>query len=610
MHSPPIIMLTPVRAITEALRNQLSPTVRQEIADKLWTLDRHFKADGKGLITGTIMEQTVFEVFTVALGTFEVVHEHQSDCAIMGHRLSFKKVSGKSQLALQWSKNPTGFCGTFEHPILLLNLREGKWWRRKSGWDRHLPAGFFVVDHDFCNTHVCLKRNNKSDSVMDAAAVYTMLVAAMDTDCFVALPPPREGALTFSFSHGFLPATPAAAQKWPTLPYDRAQPRFIDLFCGVGGFHYALTSLGGRCVFACDSDAACRDSYRRHFGIEPEGDIRAVRAESIPPFDILCAGFPCQPFSKAGDQAGFDDQTKGHLFFEILRILRKHEPAFLMLENVPNLVTHDQGKTWATMRHHLAAVGYPMAEKPVILSPLHVGTPQSRPRAFLLGALRRALPPFPIAPASPTCIRTILCVNAEETTPFRLTGHFDTAGRLWEGFCERLRTRSIAIPHFPIWSDDWDSTDTDSSRYMRYRTWIDKNRAFYRLHQPLLQDWLHELRAALPNTQALRKLEWQCDATSLHDCLWTFRASGLRARNLDYSPTLVAMANTPVFGPEWRFLTPRELCRLQDFPDTHHVDNSAALKKQMGNAVSVRVAREIAQWLLLQQNEKDSEYPS
>lgn len=91
--------------------------------------------------------------------------------------------------------------------------------------------------------------------------------------------------------------------------------RFIDLFCGIGGFHQAMSELGGKCVFSCDIDADCRKTYQRNYGLEPVGDITKVEAKEIPPHDVLCAGFPCQAFSKAGNRLGFADKTKGTLFF-------------------------------------------------------------------------------------------------------------------------------------------------------------------------------------------------------------------------------------------------------------------------------------------------------
>ena len=119
---------------------------------------------------------------------------------------------------------------------------------------------------------------------------------------------------------------------------------FIDLFCGIGGFRLALESLGAKCVFSCDKDRQARKTYEANFGEEPEGDITTIAADSIPDFNILCGGFPCQPFSIAGKQRGFKD-TRGTLFFEIVRIVKAKQPEVVFLENVPNLARHDNGNT-------------------------------------------------------------------------------------------------------------------------------------------------------------------------------------------------------------------------------------------------------------------------
>ena len=121
--------------------------------------------------------------------------------------------------------------------------------------------------------------------------------------------------------------------------------KFIDLFCGIGGFHQAMASLGGECVFASDIDEHCQKTYYRNYGIMPVGDITQVDAADIPPHDVLCGGFPCQAFSIAGKRLGFADPTKGTLFFDILRIAKYHKPKYLLLENVRNLASHDSGNT-------------------------------------------------------------------------------------------------------------------------------------------------------------------------------------------------------------------------------------------------------------------------
>lgn len=120
--------------------------------------------------------------------------------------------------------------------------------------------------------------------------------------------------------------------------------RFIDLFAGLGGFHLALRKLGHTCVFACEIDEALREVYERNFGMSVAGDIRDVSAADIPPHDILCAGFPCQPFSKAGDQEGLGHPKLGGLYEDMLRVIRYHRPCYLILENVPNLARHNKGQ--------------------------------------------------------------------------------------------------------------------------------------------------------------------------------------------------------------------------------------------------------------------------
>ena len=134
--------------------------------------------------------------------------------------------------------------------------------------------------------------------------------------------------------------------------------KFIDLFCGIGGFHQAMNSLGGECVFASDIDEDCRKTYKANYGITPAGDITKIDAASIPTHDVLCGGFPCQAFSKAGNRLGFDDPTKGTLFFDICRIIEYHHPKYVLLENVRNLASHDHGNTWKIIHDKLDNLGY------------------------------------------------------------------------------------------------------------------------------------------------------------------------------------------------------------------------------------------------------------
>ena len=130
--------------------------------------------------------------------------------------------------------------------------------------------------------------------------------------------------------------------------------KFVDLFAGLGGFRLALERLGHECVFASEIDGSLREVYNRNFPKGPalHGDIRRSK-DHVPPHDILCAGFPCQPFSKSGTQAGLKDTTSGTLFHEILGILLTHKPTYVILENVGNFERHDEGRTWCIVKTSL-----------------------------------------------------------------------------------------------------------------------------------------------------------------------------------------------------------------------------------------------------------------
>ena len=157
--------------------------------------------------------------------------------------------------------------------------------------------------------------------------------------------------------------------------------KFIDLFAGIGGFRIALEQLGLECVFSSEIDCYARLTYKNNFGHCPEGDITKIGEFEIPSHDILCAGFPCQPFSISGKRLGFDD-ARGSLFHEILRITKYHTPRVIFLENVKNFVRHNKGKTFATVYNSLEKIGYDIYHK-VINASLY-GVPQARERVYIV----------------------------------------------------------------------------------------------------------------------------------------------------------------------------------------------------------------------------------
>ena len=166
------------------------------------------------------------------------------------------------------------------------------------------------------------------------------------------------------------------------------EPRFtfIDLFAGIGGFRIAMQNLGGKCVYSSEFDAKAQESYLANYGEMPFGDITKPATKQYIPkkFDVLCAGFPCQAFSLAGKRLGFNDETRGTLFFEIEDILKKHQPKAIFLENVKGLAIHDKGRTLKTILEHLDNAGYDVVP-PQIVNAMDFGVPQHRERIYIIG---------------------------------------------------------------------------------------------------------------------------------------------------------------------------------------------------------------------------------
>jgi DNA (cytosine-5)-methyltransferase 1 len=203
--------------------------------------------------------------------------------------------------------------------------------------------------------------------------------------------------------------------------------KFIDLFCGIGGFRIAFERAGCRCVFSSDWNKYAQQTYAANFGETPHGDIHSVAVSDIPPHDILCAGFPCQPFSIAGVSKklslgkahGFDDKEQGNLFFSLAEIIDFHQPAAFVLENVKNLKSHDKGRTFQIISNTLTeALGYHLHT--AIIDAKSV-VPQHRERIFLVGFKERRAFEFPAFPAEGPKLDSILETNVPDK--YTLTDH-------------------------------------------------------------------------------------------------------------------------------------------------------------------------------------------
>ena len=168
---------------------------------------------------------------------------------------------------------------------------------------------------------------------------------------------------------------------------------FIDLFAGIGGIRLGFESMGGKCIFSSEFDEDACKTYEANFGEHPAGDITKIEANTIPDFDILLGGFPCQAFSIIGKKEGFANETCGTLFFDIERILKEKGPPAFMLENVRNLTAHDKGNTFRVITSHLDALGYHVYSK--VLNALDYGVPQKRERIIIVGFINDVKFEFP-----------------------------------------------------------------------------------------------------------------------------------------------------------------------------------------------------------------------
>lgn len=377
---------------------------------------------------------------------------------------------------------------------------------------------------------------------------------------------------------------------------------FIDLFAGIGGFHQAMKDFGGKCVFACDIDPDCRKTYELNYGIMPAGDITKINASDIPPHDVLCAGFPCQSFSKAGKRLGFDDETKGTLFFDICRILEYHKPKYVLLENVRNLAGHDHGNTWKVIHNKLKSLGYNLLPEPVIFSPHYLGVPQYRERVYIM-CIRNDIgqvKPFVFDKNKITecSVESILQNDneIENIDTYKLPDATADLIDLWNEFLQNIKIEKL--PSFPIWSDRLCNInpEEDLSKYPGWKqNFILKNHELYIANKKFIDKWLKKAHTNPLFFGAKAKLEWQAGQTEAPDIwkqIFQFRPSGIRVKVNTYFPALVAIVQTSIVGPRRRFLTPRECARLQCFPEDFIPDEKMAQAyKQFGNAVNVKCTK-------------------
>ena len=434
-----------------------------------------------------------------------------------------------------------------------------------------------------------------------------------------------------------------------------ARFRFIDLFAGLGGFHVALGDLGGKGVFAAEWEPTLNALYEHNFGIAPWSDVNELAsdemiAQTVPDHDVLTAGFPCQPFSKAGEQLGFEHTLQGRLFFKVFDILSVKRPRRFILENVPNILRHRGGLTAATIVAKVEELGYEVQVHR--LSPHQFGIPQVRERAYFVGSLD-SLDAFkwPTEFKETTSIASVLHPDAEPSRdiPEQTLRAID----MWGDFLRRS-PEETKLPWFPIWSMEFGATypyetstppkswgqnrprELDSFKGsfgfpldrlsvqeqreiipshsrrdgdVEFPVWkqkfIRQNREFFITNRKWIKPWLDKWQPwEFPSS--FQKFEWnaQGGVRDIDEHVLQVRASGIRAKRPTTAPSLIAMTHTqvPILGSRIagvrRYMTPGECAELQslggiDLPESH-----LGAYKALGNAVNAQVVRAIAEPLL------------
>ena len=410
---------------------------------------------------------------------------------------------------------------------------------------------------------------------------------------------------------------------------------FIDLFAGLGGFHLALKELGHQCVFACEIDDQLRSLYKENFEQEPKGNIREVDIQSeIPEHDILCAGFPCQPFSQANHGGkGFDCPKWGDLFDYVIQILQAKEPHYFILENVAYLKRHDGGKTWQKIRADLESAGYHVDEDS--FSPHQFGIPQIRKRMFIVGNRSGA----PCLPDPPPCVELDVqkILDKEPPEARKLPEYQVKCLEAWQNFLE-LFPSDVELPPVPIWSrefgatypfedetpyalgvdklweyrgnygtplkdlnDDeiWENLPAYAKREQnKFPSWkiqyIDQNRKFYQKYARQIDEWIPQI---LDFPRTYQRFEWNCkgEDRNIWNLIIQFRGSGVRVKKPQTAPTLVVRSTqVPIIGWEKRYMTPKECARLQSIEKIKLPQPDSRALNALGNAVNVEIVKRLA----------------
>lgn len=401
--------------------------------------------------------------------------------------------------------------------------------------------------------------------------------------------------------------------------------KFVDLFAGIGGFHQAIKRVdkSAECIVAVEFDKSASEVYKETYNELPLGDITSknvikelnsrINENGI---DILFAGFPCQTFSKAGNREGFNDQTRGTLFFSIKEVLKTHKPKYFVLENVRNLINHKSGdrKSFDIIQEELKNAGYSMNYS--ILSPHRLNnnpSPQMRERVFIYGiygenqnkldSIKKKIEDHfgtnkdanSISITNNKQLKNIL--NNKNNKEYLIEEERMNILNIWEELVSTIGNKKLISP---IWLDVIFDKNQQNSTLEWKQNIINKNLKFYEENIVKIDKWYekhNKLKGVIPSN---RKFEWNANSTinSLFDGIIQFRPSGIRVKKPNFFPTFVAINHKPIIGENPRYLTPDEILGLYGFEGVKLGDNLPQSYKQLGNTISVDVAEIVIKELI------------
>jgi DNA (cytosine-5)-methyltransferase 1 len=374
---------------------------------------------------------------------------------------------------------------------------------------------------------------------------------------------------------------------------DLSNYKYIDLFCGIGGFHQALNRLGAKCILACDIDKECRIVYKDNYGIEPVSNVKDIDEKTMEDFDIICAGFPCQAFSNGGKKKCFEDE-RGLLFDEIIRIARVKKPKFMFLENVKHILKVSNGEVIEYIKNKIASIGYHL--QLFQISPHNFGIPQQRERVYFV------------------CIRNDIYNGKDIVLPiYQGKIEFKKFLDKKEDIDKKYFIKDDILKVLDAWDEIIKKFDIDEkisptimmndafknyteNEFNSFPDWkkeyITKNKPLIEKYRTQFEEWYNKYYEILQKREIYGKLEWQTGLIKENDSIFNhfiqIRQSGIRVKKSHYFPTLVAISQIPIYGKEKRYITPRECARLQSFPESFKLSKDDKKSyKQLGNSVNV-----------------------